>query len=61
MGLNLSARYVDAATLACVHAAGGELWTFTVDDQERVDFLVALGIDSVTTNRPRDIEIREPS
>jgi glycerophosphoryl diester phosphodiesterase len=58
VGLNLAARYVDATMVACVHDSGAEIWTFTVDDQERVDFLLALGVDSVTTNRPGAITVR---
>ncbi len=60
IGLNVNARYVDAVLVHCVHDVGAELWTFTVDDQARIDFLVALGVDSVTTNRPADLLVRRP-
>jgi glycerophosphoryl diester phosphodiesterase len=58
IGLNLHSRYVDAVLVAAIHNLGSEVWTFTVDDQARIDFLVALGVDSVTTNRPGEVAVR---
>lgn len=56
-GLNVDARFVDAALVERVHALGAELWTFTVDVQARVDHLVSLGVDSITTNRPTEVAV----
>ena len=39
--------YVDA-----VHANGGEVHTWTVDDAARMDRLLAMGVDGIFTNRP---------
>jgi glycerophosphoryl diester phosphodiesterase len=36
-----------------VHAAGGELYVWTVDDARRIRSLEALGVDGVITNDPR--------
>jgi glycerophosphoryl diester phosphodiesterase len=36
-----------------VHAAGGELYVWTVDDAARIRALEALGVDGVITNDPR--------
>jgi glycerophosphoryl diester phosphodiesterase len=44
---------VSAALVRAVHAAGGELYVWTVDDARRVASLVALGVDAVITNDPR--------
>jgi glycerophosphoryl diester phosphodiesterase len=44
---------VSPALVAAVHAAGGELYVWTVDDRPRMDQLEALGVDGITTNDPR--------
>ena len=36
-----------------VHAAGGQLYVWTVDDAARIRELEALGVDGVITNDPR--------
>jgi glycerophosphoryl diester phosphodiesterase len=36
-----------------VHAAGGQLYVWTVDDARRIRALEALGVDGVITNDPR--------
>ncbi len=36
-----------------VHAAGGEVYVWTVDDARRIRSLEALGVDGVITNDPR--------
>jgi glycerophosphoryl diester phosphodiesterase len=36
-----------------VHAAGGELYVWTVDERRRIERLAALGVDAVITNDPR--------
>jgi glycerophosphoryl diester phosphodiesterase len=44
--------FVDEALVAQAHAAGIEVNAWTVDDPDRIAALVALGVDSVITNRP---------
>ena len=46
-------RLVTPALVAAVHAAGGELFVWTVDDTARIRALEALGVDGVITNDPR--------
>jgi glycerophosphoryl diester phosphodiesterase len=36
-----------------VHAAGGQLYVWTVDDAAKIRALEALGVDGVFTNDPR--------
>jgi glycerophosphoryl diester phosphodiesterase len=49
--LLVSPRLLDA-----VHAAGGQLYVWTVDDAPRIARLEALGVDGVITNDPRLFE-----
>jgi glycerophosphoryl diester phosphodiesterase len=44
---------VSPRLVASVHAAGGQLYVWTVDDAERIAALEALGVDGVITNDPR--------
>jgi glycerophosphoryl diester phosphodiesterase len=46
-------RLVDRRLLRAVHAAGGELYVWTVDDAARIRRLERLGADAVITNDPR--------
>jgi glycerophosphoryl diester phosphodiesterase len=44
---------VSGRLVKAVHAAGGELYVWTVDDAGRIRALEALGVDGVITNDPR--------
>jgi glycerophosphoryl diester phosphodiesterase len=57
VGLNLPHGWADGPLVAGVHRLGGTIWVFTVDDQARADQLVAMGVDSITTNRPGAIAL----
>jgi glycerophosphoryl diester phosphodiesterase len=46
-------RLVSRALVRHVHAAGGELYVWTVDDAAVIARLEALGVDGVITNDPR--------
>jgi glycerophosphoryl diester phosphodiesterase len=46
-------RLVSRALVRQVHAAGGELYVWTVDDAAAIRRLEALGVDGVITNDPR--------
>jgi glycerophosphoryl diester phosphodiesterase len=46
-------RLVSARLVRAVHAAGGQLYVWTVDDAERIGRFEALGVDGVITNDPR--------
>ena len=43
---------VSGAVVGSAHAAGAEVWVWTVDDADLCDRLVALGADAVITNDP---------
>ncbi len=52
-GLNLAWQGpLDAAFVQQTHAAGLQLYVWTVDDPEAARRLVAAGVDGLTTNRP---------
>jgi glycerophosphoryl diester phosphodiesterase len=67
---HLGARRVDAvmaherlatpALVRSVHAAGGELYVWTVDDAAKIRRLEAMGVDAVITNDPRLFEPLTP-
>jgi glycerophosphoryl diester phosphodiesterase len=44
---------VSARLVRAVHAAGGQLYIWTVDDGTKIRALEALGVDGVITNDPR--------
>jgi glycerophosphoryl diester phosphodiesterase len=44
---------VSRRLVRAVHAAGGQLYVWTVDDARRIRALEALGVDGVITNDPR--------
>ena len=44
---------VSGRLVRAVHAAGGQVYVWTVDDAERIRALEALGVDGVITNDPR--------
>jgi glycerophosphoryl diester phosphodiesterase len=46
-------RLVSAQMVRAVHAAGGQLYVWTVDDAEQIRQLSALGVDGVISNDPR--------
>jgi len=46
-------RVLTPALLRAVHAAGGELYVWTVDDARRIAKLTAMGVDGIITNDPR--------
>ena len=52
VGVNVHSRYVDKKLVETIHHLGIQVWTFTVDELDEVCRLFALGVDSVTTNRP---------
>jgi glycerophosphoryl diester phosphodiesterase len=41
-----------------VHARGGQVYAWTVDEPADLELAVALGVDTVITNRPRDVLAR---
>jgi glycerophosphoryl diester phosphodiesterase len=44
---------VSSSLVRAVHAAGGQLYVWTVDDAPKIRALEALGVDGVITNDPR--------
>jgi glycerophosphoryl diester phosphodiesterase len=46
-------RLATPALIRAVHAAGGQLYVWTVDDAEHIRRLEAMGVDAVITNDPR--------
>ncbi len=52
VGINISHTYLNQEFVTAVHQAGLSVWTWTVDDKPRVQELLDLGVDSITTNWP---------
>ncbi len=46
-------RLVSPRLVRAVHAAGGEVYVWTVDDGARIKGFAAMGVDGVITNDPR--------
>lgn len=46
---------LDLATISQVHAAGLELHVYTVDNLVRMQQLIDLGVDGITTNNPEEL------
>jgi len=49
-------RLVTPALVRRIHAAGGEVYAWTVDDRAAIARLEALGVDGITSNDPRLFE-----
>jgi len=45
-------KHITAAFVRTAHAAGLQVWAYTVDDVARAKALVKLGVDAIITNRP---------
>lgn len=45
-------KVVSRPTVKAVHRAGGKVFTWTVDDLDRMHRLQAMGVDGITTNHP---------
>lgn len=52
-GLNFSHVYVTPRLVRAARMRGLAVWTWTVDDPGRMRELVAMGVDSITSNYPR--------
>jgi glycerophosphoryl diester phosphodiesterase len=59
LALNIHHRFVDLSLVSAIHEIGAQVWTFTVDNQLDIDRVVAAGVDSVTTNRPGEVELSQ--
>jgi len=49
-------RLISPRAVRAIHAAGGEIYAWTVDDAARIRALEAMGVDGVITNDPRLFE-----
>ena len=49
------ASYIDASLVADVHAAGHRIIAWTVNDLDQVRGLMAMGVDAICTDIPREI------
>jgi len=51
-GININHHYVDQELVDAAKRSGLSIWTWTVDDENRFRKLLAIGVDSITTNWP---------
>lgn len=54
-GINIAHVFVDRTLVQQAHQKGLSIWTWTVDDEERVQELLEMGVDSITTNWPEQM------
>ncbi len=54
-GINPEHSLVDAALVARARGVGLGVWTWVVDDEDRVVELIDMGVTAVTTNRPEQM------
>jgi glycerophosphoryl diester phosphodiesterase len=52
-GLNVNHRYVSPELVRQAHLQSLSIWTYTVDDPERIRELVLMGVDAIYGNYPR--------
>jgi len=52
IGINVNYRHVTDEFRRAAHAAGLQVWTYTVDDETRYQDLAAHGVDYITSNWP---------
>ncbi len=52
LAVNLNQEMLDEALIAALHDRGLSVWTWTVDDPDRIRRLLAWGVAVLTTNRP---------
>jgi glycerophosphoryl diester phosphodiesterase len=47
-----STEVIDARLMEAAHLEGKHVWAWTIDDEEEMERLFALGVDGIMTNRP---------
>jgi glycerophosphoryl diester phosphodiesterase len=60
-GPGIAVLRADPAYVARVHARGRRVYVWTVDEPADIDLVLALGVDAVITNRPKDVVARLPA
>jgi glycerophosphoryl diester phosphodiesterase len=55
VGPSLEAVRADPTGVGRAHAAGNQVWVWTVDEPTDVELVLGLHPEAIITNRPRDI------
>lgn len=55
VGPRLKAVRKDPGGVARSHAAGNQIYVWTVDQPEDIEYVLDLGVDAIITNRPADV------
>lgn len=55
VGINIAHVFVNRPLIQQAHQKGLSIWAWTVDDEERVQELLEMGVDSITTNWPEQM------
>jgi glycerophosphoryl diester phosphodiesterase len=55
VGPSIEAVRVDPMGVARAHAAGNQVWVWTVDEPRDVEFVLGLHPEAIITNRPREV------
>jgi glycerophosphoryl diester phosphodiesterase len=54
-GINIAHVFINRLLVQQAHQKGLSVWAWTVDDEERVQELLEMGVDSITTNWPEQM------
>ena len=54
-GINIAHIFVKRDLVQQAHKQGISVWVWTVDDEERAQELLEIGVDSITTNWPEQM------
>jgi len=54
-GINIAHVFVNRLLIQQAHQKGLSVWVWTVDDETRVQELLEMGVDSITTNWPKQM------
>jgi len=55
IGVNTNYRFLTERIIRVIHGFDLEVWVFTVDEEAVMNSLLAIKVNSITTNRPLEL------